>query len=231
MTSFNFPAINPKKIVNGVYVLTKNNMVQVDNAVNHIQLRIDECTTGEILWVQNEFDEGEFALVGTECRSVNLRDDGVKRSDLVYVSFLQDGSSNAYSYDMKETIGNSENVIYEVVSQFEDTLTYAKSLQVLWKIKPNQERYFVGVLTENKCLERLNFFIEQLNKESVDDNDSSFNAIKAKVQNRDKSNKLKILKDFKDEKVEILGKILKVDIRVMDDKCCTMSFIHGILQF
>lgn len=175
-------------------------------------------------------DEGNIAVLGSECYSAELDKSKIKKADILYVFLPQNGGNySCYVFDMKHTYGHEEKDILRFYNQCISSAKYALSICLLVNesdCKPNVELHF-GVVTTDYSRERLEALIHSLDnspKEFQNAQETKFAA-----QTRQNETEMSVLRSFLNEQVPFDNSIYPLDIRIASQQPYEMHFVNGSL--
>ncbi len=230
----------------GRYRLNHNEMKFLEKEDSYLLLDIyEECKNNQVVFVEqvvidSRMNDGDCAIVGSECRPNDINKDKCKQADLMYlfVANQQNMGAYCYAYEMKHCVGNSENVIFEMLDQCAFTCFFCKQLyeKSCYSEKNingifSPLKYYVGVITEKFDKEVLlnNWIIPKQNSLFTTTPQNFFEQKLQTQQNETKKN-LKILQNFYDGHAIINGMDIPFDVRFFDNQRKIMRFVNGILQ-
>lgn len=174
--------------------------------------------------------EDNIALLGHECYSPILcKSKDVRASDLLYI-FLSSKNEISkcvcYVYDMKRSFGGDDEEVVRFYDQCISTAKYALTLCYETNLIEDGSGFYnakiqFGLITENYEQNSLRNKIDKLRIKPIN-LDSAFGK-KMLAQGRQNATILNILQQFLNKKIKFNGKLLDLDVRIMDNSTHTMS--------
>lgn len=212
MTSLAYPPIRQSDRFGNFFVIKNKQGYVANKNDNKKILKLYEKRENETIYIENEFVEDEFCLVGHELAPTYLSD--AEKVDFLYI-FFQPRKKSAYVfiYEMKKSIGKCEKTILHMFSQCTASIKFALSIVDSMNDYVRVQKS-VGVFTENWDDRALNEMIKT-KENQIKTTKSGFLQKKLCAQNSITKSQLNILKKIASRKFVFDNEELPFDCRLM----------------
>lgn len=194
------------------YIVTRNDNKKI--------LKLFEEGEKETLYIENELLEDEYSLIGHELAPTCLSE--ARKADFFYIFFRPKTKTAAvFIYEVKKSIGNSDDIIFHMISQCSASMKYALFIVDSLEEYIDVSKYS-GVFVEKLDEQALKTLIKTKEKQ-IKIVGTNLLGKKIKAQSCLTQSKINILKQLLEKKAFINGEKLNFDFRRMSERTHSYS--------
>lgn len=245
--SKSYKEVLDKDLDGGVFVVKKNSPLKISSKDSSTIFRfIEEGTIcipkpkpesdaqepfTEILNVSISLSKDNIAILGHECSSREF----LKAADLLYIFFSSEGDlskCSCYIYDLKHSLGGKIKDVIRFHGQCISSMKYATTVYYSVCSESNTDDlrkvvFHLGLITEKFEENSLKEIVKNLR--NIPLNPQNALEYKIKAQTRQSIKELPILESVLNKKIPFNGKMIDIDVRIMNSETHTMSlkFVDG----
>lgn len=170
------------------------------------EIIFEEKETIDRVNIDFSLEEGQYGIYGNEFKPDFVNDEGTKKADILVLVIDENKKKfGSWVFDVKQTVGG-EDVIYHLIGQLRESVIHKNSITL--HLQGYSEEQHIGYITRDLQKERIAMTIQK--KESyIEEEEFKIKSLPlligmaAGTKLLKEKSKLKTLKQFADEKIEI----------------------------
>ncbi len=170
------------------------------------EIVFEEKETADRVNIAFSLGEGQYGIYGNEFKPDFVNDEGTKRADILVLVIDENKKKfGSWVFDVKQTVGG-EDVIYHLIGQLKESVIHKNSITL--HLQGYSEEQHIGYITRDLQKERIAMTIQK-KKSYIEEEESKIQSLPfligmaAGTKLLKEKAKLKMLKQFADEKIEI----------------------------
>ncbi len=174
----------------------------------------EEKETADRVNIAFSLGEGQYGIYGNEFKPDFVNDEGTKRADILVLVIDENKKKfGSWVFDVKQTVGG-EDVIYHLIGQLKESVIHKNSITL--HLQGYSEEQHIGYITRDLQKERIAMTIQK-KKSYIEEEESKIQSLPlligmaAGTKLLKEKAKLKMLKQFADEKIEIEANVYPLE--------------------